>query len=815
MNLTLQDRRLWWKELRQLMPLVMLLLILVPVMLLLYFAMQLLNGSQFSSPQSNVMPLYFVLGLPGLFGIGVGGILIGQERELRTLQWLSNLPIAPSRLINGKLYSSLFAMGMLWLICIPIALAIFPSGITQSSSWQNIAFWVAYSVFLLIWSLAINWRVQGVFASLLLMVPIAIVPSILFSFIETSVRKWKGINDPLVDMLCIALLLFLSLAGWLLVQRFGLAALAPERIAGAPTSTDGAVHELSSSRYRSTTELAGYHQQLKPMSALCWQAYAQHSGIYCLLFGLLVLAGCFATYELSEPIGPGRRSSPMGVAISQFLHLLAASWLGILAFQGDSHLRRALFLSERGISPAVVWLTRHTWGVTIMLLYLALFIPAAIWFSSDPVRTINAVTFVAFVLFTSYTVSQWIGQLIRGPIASAILAPIAAFLLFSAGVFYLEYIGSSSWIVALVGLIPWIATWLGKSSWMDQRTRVVGWFGHGLALVLMSLLPILPGLLTICQTPRMSRCVEVELTSLGRMNPPSFTDNYLHLNGPSFENETNNRDKAALTTAFDFSKPDSLAKLNREELRLLVHNSGGQNALSLQDEKVTGFLISYAVLTRLSWKEKSPDDESLKSYRSSLSSIHQIVRRARLSSQLIDQDRADQLEIFLLEELQLPAAQKHLGENLFREIASGLADRKVRQNARKQALASSFVAGQDFNAQYFFGAYTPPSMGQTYKWLPLQIQLRKNGLALEDLWYLLHSEPDAIDSVLVKRIANFWQTPVGAYLCLSNTKSTTAAENYLAIKFQRTWIHAPALSWHGKWEREAEELLSRYTGTKE
>ena len=45
--------------------------------------------------------------------------------------------------------------------------------------------------------------------------------------------------------------------------------------------------------------------------------------------------------------------------LAALLTLLAASWLGVLAFQGDLLQERIRFLAERGVSPTKVWCTRH------------------------------------------------------------------------------------------------------------------------------------------------------------------------------------------------------------------------------------------------------------------------------------------------------------------------------------------------------------------------------------------------------------------------------------------------------------------------
>ena len=184
MLLTLDNRRLWWKETRQLFPLVFLLVTMVPIMLLVYFVSDTPWRYKSTLEQAINWPAYFILGLPGMFAIGVGGLLIGKEKELRTLNWLSSLPIGSKKLVATKLNSGLAALLIVWLVCAPIAAWLIGTAPADSTKLQIISYWIAYSLFLLTWSMAINWRLQSLFASLLTLVGVALVPPILFYFVE-------------------------------------------------------------------------------------------------------------------------------------------------------------------------------------------------------------------------------------------------------------------------------------------------------------------------------------------------------------------------------------------------------------------------------------------------------------------------------------------------------------------------------------------------------------------------------------------------------------------------------------------------------
>jgi hypothetical protein len=826
MLLSIENRRLWWKELRQMVPLVILLLSMVPIMLLIYLIMD----SPFryrSSLERNInWPVYFVLGLPGIFAIGVGGLLIGQEKELRTLNWLTSLPISPRKLIASKLNSGLLALFVIWLVCAPIAAILIPTVGTDATRFQIISYWLVYSLFLLTWSLAIHWRIQSVFVSLMTLIGVAIIPSILFYFIEEAVNAWHGKSGLLIDTLCIGVLIALALIGWRLVHRFGLVALSPER--SAARAKPNLWSELTENHYRTPLEAAGYYQKMSPWSALGWQSFAQNRRMIWGLFSMMAVAGCMQVYRLFA-IQSTALASPQwdrflsGDVLPWMLYQLAGCWLGILAFQGDSHLRRITFLADRGISPASTWWTRHWAGIKFMLFYLLLFTAVLMWMPRLQISsfdTIMIVSRVAALLLVSYTISQWLGQLVRGPIAAALLAPIISWLLTITGLFYLNFVGCPVWLLFAVGLVPWMATWLSRRIWMDQRSIKVAWVGHGFALVLMLVLPVLPGLLELYRTPRISPALQAKLKEFDvGARGGHYRNNYsINLKGPSYDIRfaTQNRvlrDGTIETDLFDYSKPSSLRELNRRELDQLARQlEANTRPLTLQYQKATEFLTSFAELTRLGWKNQTPDPESLDLYRSSIRSLYLMVQGARRSNELIDQEKADRLEIFLLDELQLPNAEDLVGASLMQSIVETLGDREARKIARRHALANSYFYSQEPDMGYYFGGYRFPETAPVENyWFQFRIQARKLGTATEDLWQLLHSEPGRMDEELVNRIARFWGAAPESYQCLKSVSDGNLSAEKLPDRPPIRFITvAPGIYWHGTWELEAEELRQRY-----
>jgi hypothetical protein len=99
-----------WKETRQLLPL---LLILVGVCVVLIVCW----SEFFSVRRIGNQVQYIPLILPALFAVGAAAVLVGQEKEQRTLGWLASLPIPPSRLIVVKFAAAIGGLTLMWLLC--------------------------------------------------------------------------------------------------------------------------------------------------------------------------------------------------------------------------------------------------------------------------------------------------------------------------------------------------------------------------------------------------------------------------------------------------------------------------------------------------------------------------------------------------------------------------------------------------------------------------------------------------------------------------------------------------------------------------
>ena len=119
---SLAFQRLCWKEARQIAPLAIALLAINTGLHLL----------PLSSSEAELQGLHILLLnlMPCLFASGAGALLVSQEKEQRTIGWLSSLPIASSQILRAKLSVGFAGLAIIWLACLLITL-IFDRGIPR------------------------------------------------------------------------------------------------------------------------------------------------------------------------------------------------------------------------------------------------------------------------------------------------------------------------------------------------------------------------------------------------------------------------------------------------------------------------------------------------------------------------------------------------------------------------------------------------------------------------------------------------------------------------------------------------------------
>ena len=680
MNQLLGIRRLCWKESRQLLPLCAVILAIGFVVLLL------MSWSPTGAERFYTMDtMYVFLILPYVFAVGAGALLVGQERENRTAEWLVNLPVSARAVMCGKFTIGLLGLAGMW---IPGLFLFFASArllgekagdfLDIPRSLVLLLFLHSLLTLLTFWAAA--WRIKSTGLSLFAAALVTISPpsaiQVLTDFVWPAglqlIHNTESALMPTLSpfgLVVMNLLLLGCLAvgwyGW----RAGMRTLGPATVAkrwGRHHRDD--VSAMGSSSIR--------HSISFPWVALIWQHTRQIQSFLTVLFVfvILIVVGMAVadhpddTYPLSIPP-----------------YILAVSWLAVLSFQGDGIQHRIRFLADRGVSPRMVWRTRlvvpFVSSPTLPLLVIAV---SGSWqalaqdHSATSIR--GWVYLFGGVFILVFAISQWSGQLFSSPVIAAIASPLLSYLAICLAFTALLFIPTPVWLLTVATCIPFVATFVAMGRWMDGRLGRSYWAWHAGCLAVCLLLPTTPLLLALATEPTIPANAARVLME--------HADRWAGVQG-----EPQNLVMPVPDSSIDDQRQFSFQELRRQ-LTTIAGPIGGYHV-----SQVTDYLQHEATETRRSLhlkEEPSPEaiQQAANPYRNALELLVNIVKRMRLSPQLRVQNDADQLEIWLLQELQAPETRNWIGDANYRAAVQLLSDATARNDARRRAVALSWSRQQ-------------------------------------------------------------------------------------------------------------------------
>ncbi len=796
MNRNLVLRRLCWKEFRQLWPLI----VMLAVIGLLFQLLTLLSNPS----NANLTRNLFFLGLPGLFAAGVGALLVGQERDSRTIYWMASLPIHREDIIRVKFFAAIVGLLSVWIVS--FALYVFSNNVSRIG--QNvfpyeldISYGILYSLFLLAVSFATAWTFRSTFVGLLVLVGIALA----FTLASNLVAFPKS-SDVFTSILLISASVLALWFGWFAALR----ALAPT----SPARFRQRAGEGTSFFDRSIVDRRTVQT---PWSALIWQFAAQNRAM---LFGLALL---FSVPILIAAFGPFNGQSPMP-GMGFVFAFVSISWLGVVTFQGDNLNQRIRFLSDRGISPKTIWMTRQTVPIGMLIvgiLAMAIIAVCSSQWSNNRGQTpaVGLVVLVASgLIWTIYSVTQWMSQIIRSPVIAAILGPVVACLPLAYGSFALETWETPIWTLGLATCIPMIASWRMTRQWMDFRMGKSFWFEHAGWLALAVLLPALPFVVVYCTYPSMPRSewatfsAEARRMSVNNIRPIEI--NLLTKSEPiqvglgsasgmpGMEDGSVGDEVAggaagmvAIVEPSDLNQlPEKATLAEERELQLeFVEEqlSAVDNTAPLSAYTVAKRLMGEAMLARAKMQDDGTTEELLKRYQRTMRLILRIVQGTRSTSNLKAQQVADEYEAWLVQELQLPGTGSFLGPELRAMAMAQLGDAAGRQYARYRALVADLVKSQVSSRStpdHTLGGYSIPTNGNGTR---LISKRHVSTVAWRMKQYLMANEL-TVRSQAKEALAREWNEPISLF----GSKSTPYSMN--------PGNGAPWTHWFGDWEKQAD-----------
>jgi len=507
---------------------------------------------------------------------------------------------------------------------------------------------------------------------------------------------------------------------------------------------------------------------------------------------------------------------------------VAASWVGVVTFQGDNMNQRIRFLSDRGVSPKAVWMTRQVLplGLIVLVVVAMLVLGALTIYRSQKLSLISDVGLLVLLatafMWTIYSVTQWMSQIVRSPIIAAILAPMVACLPFAYGAFLLELLETPVWVLAVTTCIPMIATYRMTRYWMDARRGKRFWLEHSGWLATAILLPTVHFLVIFCTYPtipaseqatffadaakvRSSYRPVVEISLLVRQQPPSKeTVSEEEAAILLLANDANaGGEGSALTGAAMIEKYEAESKIPfdatlAEERELQFKHIEQQlsrvdRSTPLTYSSALIWLMGDALLVRMRVWDDGQNEELLNRYRRNLRLVLQITYGIRLNPTLAMQQNADRNEAWLVHEVLASGTKELMGSELRDAVATQLRDKTSRQNARYRALADEFVKSQSYTTKavdHAIGGFEITTEGSGTR---LIAKRHVATVAWHMKQYLMASD-SAARLEAKENVARDWSV------------SITELEN-TSTPFSLYYIRNPPCNlWFGEWEKQVDSL---------
>lgn len=774
MNSSIAASRLRWKEGRQLLPLSGM---LVCFGLAMHFLILLPQALFQSVPAtSHALTLSLLIGLPGLFAVGAGALLVGQEKDQRTLQWLGTLPVLPAQLIRTKLLMGLAGLIAMWVI----------SGtLSYFFSWTNpgaqvvtadgLISWPLHSLFLLLAGFALAWQCKSSFHALLWLVPAAIIPgaiaiplsAVLGLLPEGQIDLYPN-NNVLLGCQAVAC----AAALWWCWSS-GHASLG-----AAPAPRFKTVSES----HRFATESLG--RPMGSRSALVWQMARQNT---------FVLAGCASLLAIAIGISiwaEGGSHASVAPLFAVLFGLLGMSWLGVTVFQGDQIQDRKRFLAERGISPKYVWLTRHAAPVAIATVAVAVGITCIVLTSDMSTESAILgipVAIVALIIaaLVVYLTSQWVSLMLNSPVVAAIIAPAASF-----GVLVMVFTGQANlgapiWLLTLCILALPVATLLLSRKWMDGTRDRTYWAAHGCVAGALLIVPAIPlGITYATLAAPENRELAAKLNAAASIAQPVVGN--------------------TVTLGLDERQlPQTVRTLTGDQRNVaeLDYQIGSGEPITLQGRSGS-YLQGEIELARLHLDADSA--RYREHYRACLDLALRAVQGLRKVTLLNHQEEADRFEIRLLRHMLMDDAVEQMGKSIYSRIGAQISDRPSRMAARKQAIISSlkkFYQDQEYGANSFGQISLKRNADGNIR---NQIRFSRDVENMVQVLWRLAEAGDSDSSKFRQQLAEFWRASPAHYGLGTLGKYYRADDpnDFLQSDY---FFSVPGQHWNAGWERMAQE----------
>lgn len=750
---------------------------------------------------SGILPLLLML---SIYCIGVSPLVIGQEKESRTLYWLAALPVKPSQIVSSKFIAVLLGYIAITLLGYLLAISLDLSTAQRSLQWspQFNTLWVgdivAYSLFLLLLGFLMAWVCKNAWCAIAAQVIIFII----VFFVSLPFMPFERRHDSAFELL-----------GWMKVMGGVMASLAvlavlfwgtakQSFLLNAPAASFAAlpldIVEQIQTRRSDLASVSFFRPVLSPDTAMVWQAYKQNLmvKVFLLMVALSLLYFYATSPTVRNTVYLTRTGDPVELLTSMSLAMIGALYMGCVAFASDSIQKRIHFLADRGAAPFQVWWTRLLSPVLAVIVAVAVLYVLnklnLISFSSDSSVTIvdsngnpvaasgkTSPALYAFggLLLLSIGIGAWVAQAVRSPIIAFCLTPATAIVAYLYVVFIASAISFNILWLLPIAITPFIATATMTRRWMDGNYGLKTILMHTGFLAAATLIPLTPLPYAAATYPRLkltnqSRDLSTK-TVAGKLQALSLG-------------------KALLEDAATESDP-----LNNQKSVLKYLQGVSMDAPYIGVDvppAMRGYIYSQAILAKRFWGENSDDPVAIERFAIGLENLFLISKLDRLTLKLMSQEYADRAEQWLVNELSTQEVRSLIPHEKFREWSNWLGDKDLRNRERDQAIMVSL------------------------KDLPTQMEII--GFAFK---HDIHPTYGFFTThVVSNRLANNLQVSLLNYLDSGKYREGKAFEQYKAywepnLAYQSdelslsssNYFRTPGLLWHGEWEDRAVKLRSQ------
>lgn len=688
MSVSPVTKGLLWKETRQLFPLFAIVLVIGVACLFcgILFAVV--------EPQLRGFAAIVVQMLPALFAVGAAALLVGQEKEQHTLDWLAMLPGGALQLIGIKFLVALSGWLLIWLVAAPLGILIGNhqpgplTALTRGSLFDvGVPSLILQSLVILVCGFYAAWRTSGVFSALALLVPLACGPFLIMHVVTAvysvlSGQRIMASGTAAIWMTAVSVVYLLFFLG--LSIRAARRALGPQPAPQRPSAPEWWM------AWRPTAGPPPERPLQFPLGALVWQTLRhQRLLVAAILAALLCGAICLAAVghsALRQSTWPSSITSLLMLGI--VLASLAVSWLGVLTFAGDGSPAQLRFLGDRGVSPGRVWWGRQL--VPLCLLSLALLAYGVLcWWvvaTSERFSAALSLATVACAAWSIYSCSQWISQSLPMLAGAVVVAPLFALVVTAWGIVAVTRFGCPLWLWLLCSLVPLLATWLMMRRVMDGQRG--GWFlaVAVLVVVLITVLPVTPFLLDVVTTPEISDPRKQQLVAAAEAIGPVPPPRRIQLVGRP-ERSTLFMTATELLQLYEDDDGGPGKRLGGEPAA-----RASSDPVSLGPYDLAGVLqeASLALVTVQSAQHAEGSPARLAAW---INALVELAAHVRQSPILSDQTSADVLEIWLLDALRDPRVRDIEGLDLA-AARKLLSDQQGRSEARRRAVLVSWRQSQ-------------------------------------------------------------------------------------------------------------------------